>query len=84
MYGKLYCDDIKAQSEHLAVHLDELAQIVNKKMHLPEKLQEEILYHIRAIEYCNQQIGYNVEDLFNPTNINVHKEFRLSNSRLEP
>jgi hypothetical protein len=73
MFGKLYCDDIKAQLGHLTVHLDEIIRILDKEMHLPQQVRERILYHIRAIEYCNQQIGYNVEDFFNPTNINVYK-----------
>lgn len=83
IYGKLYCDDIKAQSGHLTVHLNEIIRILDKEMHLSQQVREKILYHIGAIEYCNQKIGYNVEGFFNPTNINVYKELcRLTNSRL--
>lgn len=77
----MYCDDIKAQSDHLASHLDELTRIVHK-MHLPEQLLEEILYHLRAIEYCNQQIGYNVEEFFDSTNVEIYKDLcKLTNTR---
>ena len=83
MYGKWYCENIKEQSDHLAGHLGELTRIVHK-MHLPEELLSEILYHIRTIKYCNQQIGYCVEDFFNPTNIKVYKDLcKLTKTKTE-